>query len=129
MKTVAEFIDNEEKAVVAWFKKTEPKVIQSLLEGYDITKQFITAVQSKQGVVIETLIDTYIPKGKVWTEDAVAIATLLGKDMLAASSDAGIEAIGLRLLAELGAIISGKEKLGKTIGWWIGEAQNIFTGE
>lgn len=122
-----DILKNDETKVINWFKSKEPAFVSAVQQSVKISGAILAWAKTPKAETIEQIVDAAIPKAQAWTEDAIKIATAMGKDMSAASTPASWGGIAVRLGAEILSIIDGG-KLPSGIDGYIAEIQNIFVG-
>lgn len=124
---VFSFLKQDVEKVTAWIKSKEPEFVTAIQEVANFTSQALAWAKSPQGVTVEAFLTAYVPKSAAWEGEATAIATALLQDMSKVTNVASLEAIALRLGAEILQIVDGK-KLPTGISGYLAEFQQIFVG-
>lgn len=109
-----------------FIKNKSSVAIIAFTNASKISTEFVNALNSPTGIIVENIIASAIPQGKTWTVDVVELATIFGKNMqLVATHIPSAKGIALMMCANIIHAID-KTKTSNDLATTIKDIQSLF---
>ena len=124
MKKLVDFLKMDVSKLVAWIKKTEPKVIQDITNAINFAEKIKTAINSKEFQTVEEYITKYAPQlGEFESKALPILEEVIGSLLKVESSVVSINSLILTLASMIYNLFNGNTK---DISTCVLEVQELF---